>query len=69
MKWTDTRELATALAQKFPDIDPKHIRHTQLRAWVLELNQFTDQPEGYNENLLKDIQAMWVGEFAEDSHS
>jgi len=69
MKWTDTREIANALAQKFPDIDPRHIRYTQLRAWVLELNQFTDLPERYDENILKAIQTMWVGEFAEDSQS
>jgi len=63
MKWTDTREIASALTQKFPDIDPNHIRHTQLRVWVLELNQFSDDADDCDEAILKDIHTMWIGIF------
>ncbi len=62
MKWTDTREIAEALAAKFPDIDPKLIRYTQLRSWVLELNKFDDEPEHSGEKILEAIQMMWIEE-------
>lgn len=62
MKWTDTREIARALAEKHPDIDPKLIRYTQLRVWVLELNEFNDDPEHCGEKILEAIQMMWIEE-------
>jgi FeS assembly protein IscX len=63
MKWTDTREIAIALTQKLPDIDPNLIRPAQLRVWVLELNQFTDVPDLCDEKMLQDIQQTWIEEF------
>ena len=35
MKWTDTRDIAIALAEKFPDVDPAAVRFTDLRRWPL----------------------------------
>ena len=32
MKWTDTREIAIALADAHPDVDPLHVRFTDLHA-------------------------------------
>jgi FeS assembly protein IscX len=34
MKWTDRREIAIALAERFPETDPKAIRFTDLHRWV-----------------------------------
>ena len=45
MKWTDTREIAIALADKHPDIDPKTIRFTDLHQWVMGLEGFSDAPD------------------------
>jgi FeS assembly protein IscX len=67
MKWTDTREIAIALAEKHPDIDPKVIRYTQLRVWVLELNKFNDDPEHCGEKILEAIQMMWIEETEDDA--
>ena len=60
MKWTDTREIALALAEKLPDIDPRVIRFMQLRPWVLELNRFNDEPDNADEKLLETIQMLWI---------
>ena len=60
MKWSDTGEIALALTQKLPEIDPKLIRHTQLRVWVMELNHFSDDPDLCDENTLKAIQSEWI---------
>lgn len=62
MKWTDSREIAIALAEKHPDIDPKQIRFTQLREWVLALENFDDVPEHCGEKILEAIQLMWMDE-------
>ena len=62
MKWTDTRDIAIALLDKFPDVDPATIRFTDLRRWVLELDGFDDLPERSGEKILEAIQATWIEE-------
>jgi FeS assembly protein IscX len=62
MKWTDIREIAIALADKFPDTDPKSVRFTDLHNWVLELPGFDDDPKRSGEKILEAIQAAWIEE-------
>ena len=62
MKWTDTCDIAAALYDKFPDVDPVTIRFTDLRKWVLELDGFSDLPERSGEKILEAIQAAWIEE-------
>lgn len=66
MKWTDSRAIAIELAEKYPDVDPEQIRFTQLRTWVLELDDFDDVPEHCGEKILEAIQMMWMDEAEED---
>jgi FeS assembly protein IscX len=62
MKWTDTYDIAAALYDKFPDVDPQTVRFTQLRQWVIELDGFSDLPERSGEKILEAIQAAWIEE-------
>jgi FeS assembly protein IscX len=62
MKWTDIRDIAIALADKFPDTDPKSVRFTDLHNWVLELPGFSDDPRRSGEKILEAIQAAWIEE-------
>ena len=62
MKWTDTYQIAEALADKHPDVDPKTLRFTQLREWVLALPGFNDDPERSGEKILEAIQMAWIDE-------
>ncbi|HEY9102906.1 Fe-S cluster assembly protein IscX [Chitinimonas sp.] len=62
MKWTDSREIAIALADKFPDTDPKAVRFTDLMTWVLELDGFDDDPKHCGEKILEAIQLCWMDE-------
>ena len=62
MKWIDTQEIAIALAEKFPDVDPRTIRFTDLHRWVCELKNFSDDPNRSGERILEAIQAAWIGE-------
>ncbi|MDH5301080.1 MAG: Fe-S cluster assembly protein IscX [Gammaproteobacteria bacterium] len=62
MNWTDSLEIAIALDEKYPDVDPRFVRFTDLHAWVCELEEFDDQPERSGEKILEAIQMAWIGE-------
>jgi FeS assembly protein IscX len=62
MKWRDTREIAIALAEKFPDADPERVNFFDLRNWVLALEGFDDDPKRSGEKILEAIQAAWIEE-------
>jgi len=65
VKWTDSEDIAIALAEKFPGVDPLTLRFTDLRARVLELDGFDDDPKTSNESKLEAIQMAWYEEFKE----
>ena len=56
LKWTDSLDIAIELDEKYPDIDPQHIRFTDLHKWICELDNFEDDPEKSNEKILEAIQ-------------
>jgi len=62
MKWTDSQRIAEELYDKFPDVDPKTIRFTDLMQWVLELDGFNDDPAHCGEKILEAIQLAWIEE-------
>ena len=62
LKWTDSLDIAIELDEKFPDIDPKTIRFTDLHNWVLELDDFDDDPAHSGEKILEAIQMAWIEE-------
>ena len=62
LKWTDTLEIAIQLGEKFPDVDPKLIRFTDLHQWVCELDEFADDPNKSGEKILEAIQMAWIEE-------
>ena len=62
MKWTDSREIALALIEKYPGIDPNRINFVDLYKWVLELEGFSDDPKRCGERILEAIQMAWIVE-------
>ena len=62
MKWTDTYEIAAALYDAHPDVDPKALRYTQLRDRLMALPGFTDDPAHCGEKILEAIQMAWIDE-------
>jgi FeS assembly protein IscX len=62
MKWTDTQEIAIALYDAHPDVDPTTIRFTDLHKWVMELDGFSDDPNRSGEKILEAIQMAWMDE-------
>ena len=62
MKWIDSREIAIALAEKHPEVDPARVNFVELRGWVLALDGFDDDPKRSGEKILEAIQAAWIDE-------
>lgn len=60
MKWVDSLEIAQALIDAHPDVDPATVRFTQLREWVMALPEFDDAPERCGERILEAIQQAWI---------
>ena len=60
LKWIDSLRIAEELNDKYPDIDPKLIRYTDLHSWICELDSFDDDPEKSNEKILEAIQMSWI---------
>jgi len=63
MLWTDTLKIAEKLFDTHPDTDPKTIRFTDLRQWVLDLDGFDDDPNKCGERILEAIQLAWIDEY------
>lgn len=62
MKWTDVREIAIALFDRNPELDPLTLRFTELHKMVRELPGFDDEPKNSNEKILEAIQMTWLDE-------
>ena len=62
LKWTDTLDIAIELDETHPDTNPLKINFVDLRAWVLALPDFDDDPEHSGEKILEAIQMAWIEE-------
>ena len=60
MKWTDTYDIAAALVDAHPDVDPRTLRFTDLHSWVCALEEFDDDPRRSGEKILEAIQGAWI---------
>lgn len=62
MKWTDTLDIAIALSEAHPEVDPESVRFTDLFEWVQALPGFDDDPKRCGEKILEAIQMAWIDE-------
>ena len=62
MRWTDVTDIAIELTETHPDTDPLTINFVDLRAWVIALEGFDDDPDRCGEKILEAIQAAWIEE-------
>jgi FeS assembly protein IscX len=65
LRWTDARDIAIALADAHPDLDPLTVRFTDLHAWICALPGFADDPQASTEKHLEAIQMAWLDEVEE----
>jgi FeS assembly protein IscX len=66
LTWSSLDDIAVALYEKFPELDPTNIRFTDLHKWITELEGFDDDPLKSNEAKLERIQSLWLEEFQDN---
>jgi FeS assembly protein IscX len=66
MQWLDAEAIGIALQERYPDVDPLTVRFTDLRAKVLALDGFDDDPAASNEPRLEAIQMAWYEEWKDN---
>jgi FeS assembly protein IscX len=62
LTWTDSLEIAIQLSEDHPEQDPLKINFVDLRALVLNLPSFSDDPNRCGEKILEAIQQAWIDE-------
>jgi len=62
LKWVDSLDIAIELDETHPDTDPAQVRFTELREWVMALEDFDDDPQHSGEKILEAIQMAWIEE-------
>ncbi|NVK40971.1 MAG: Fe-S cluster assembly protein IscX [Oceanospirillaceae bacterium] len=62
LKWVDVNDIAIELSERFPDVDPMRVSFPDLYRWVMELDEFDDDPDHCGEKILEAIQMAWIEE-------
>jgi FeS assembly protein IscX len=66
LTWSEPLNIGIALYEAFPDMDPTHVRFTDLHKWITELEDFDDDPMKSNEAKLEAIQMAWLEEYQDN---
>lgn len=66
LTWDQFDNIAIALYEAHPDVDPLTIRFTDLHQWITSLPDFTDDPMKSNEGKLEAIQMAWYEEWKDN---
>jgi FeS assembly protein IscX len=67
LKWDQAEEIAEVLAENHPGLNPLQVRFTDLRQWVIDLDEFGDDPGASTEGKLEAIQMAWNELYEENS--
>lgn len=62
LKWADVLEIAIELAETHPQVDPRYVNFVDLHRWVIQLPDFSDDPNRGGEKVLEAIQSAWMEE-------
>ncbi len=65
LTWNNLDDIAYALYEAHPEVDPTNIRFTDLHKWIMEIDGFDDDPLKSNEAKLEAIQMGWLEEWRE----
>ena len=66
LTWSSFEDIAIALQEKFPEVDPLTVRFTDLHRWITGLDGFDDDPARSNESKLEAIQMAWYDEWKDN---
>jgi FeS assembly protein IscX len=63
LNWENSEDIAIALMEAHPGVDPLTVRFTDLRQWIIALPEFEGDPAKSNESKLEAIQMAWHEEY------
>ncbi|PKH04653.1 Fe-S cluster assembly protein IscX [Moritella sp. Urea-trap-13] len=63
LAWSDSRDIAIELFEQYPEQDPQQVRFTDLRKMIIELDDFTDDPNHCGERVLEAVLLAWIDEY------
>ncbi|WP_040406000.1 Fe-S cluster assembly protein IscX [Ectothiorhodospira sp. PHS-1] len=63
MQWTDSLDIALALQEAHPDVNPTQVNFVDLRNWIMALPDFEDDPARCGERILEAVQLAWMEEY------
>jgi len=66
LTWDNAEDIGIALLEQFPEMDPLQVRVTDLHEWVLNLEEFEDDPMKSTEGKLEAIQMAWLEEWKDE---
>ena len=66
LTWNNLEDIAFALYEEHPEVDPTNIRFTDLHKWITDLEEFDDDPLKSNEAKLEAIQTAWLEEYQDN---
>ena len=66
LTWDKAEDIGMALYDAHPEVDPLTVRFTDMHKWVIELEDFADDPTKSNESKLEAIQMAWHEEWEEN---
>jgi len=66
MTWNDAEAIGLALYEKYPELDPKTVRFTDMHRWITQLEGFADDPLKSNEAKLEAIWTRWHEEWQDN---
>ena len=67
LTWDKFDDIGMALYEAHSDVDPLKVRFTDMHKWIVELEDFEDDPSKSNEAKLEAIQMAWHEEW-QDNH-
>ena len=59
LTWKDAEDIAWALLDQHPGLDPLSLSFPKLQKMVMDLPDFADNPQASNEAILETIQMAW----------
>jgi FeS assembly protein IscX len=62
MNWTDSLDIAIALDEVHPEVNPSIVNFVDLRQMVITLDEFDDDANKSGEKILEAIQIKWIEE-------
>jgi len=66
LQWNQIEDIAYALFEREPAVNPLTVRFTDLRDKILALPNFAGEREKCNEKILEAVQMAWLEEFEDE---